>query len=233
MDEQKQPSDPYRRLLESHGVAVEFQKVLEIRWCNQKALLQLLGSSCRHSGIIVTSQKVAAAILSAMTLDAMDASWWTVPVYCVGPATRQSMESLGFKLCNGHESENADRLAEYIRDRHPPGPQPLLFLVGDKTRDAIPTVLEEAQLPVARLQLYETTNVAIDSTQLAGKICVLFSPSGLASISTPESLVWISIGPTSQAALAHLGIAAVQASSPSPQGVWDALQSRFICSDQS
>jgi uroporphyrinogen-III synthase len=87
---------------------------------------------------------------------------------------------------------NAENLAKLIIERMGglgPSAPPLLFLCGDKRRDTLPTLLNEAEIPFLELKVYETRAVP----EARGRVdaflgsfepdwVVLFSPSLASSV---------------------------------------------------
>jgi uroporphyrinogen-III synthase len=139
---------------------------------------------------------------------------------------------LSFQKCQGEECGNANALASSIisqRSQLSHFPTSFLFLTGDKTKSTISESLISAGFHVELLQVYETRNQDINLLDLIGSTVILFSPSGIPSLGknieaiTAANINWISIGPSTFKALFDIGIQSVQAESPNPDGVVNAL----------
>lgn len=92
--------------------------------------------------------------------------WKETPFYVVGHATEKVLSScsdlpLAPSKILGAESGNGEALAHFIvsdcsnQDPDTERP-PLLYLTGDKNRETLPQILNDAGLSCAKLQVYET-----------------------------------------------------------------------------
>jgi len=129
------------------------------------------GWRAQYGGIIFTSQRAVEAfgmiVGSVRThTNAIDELLPPeLPLYVVGPATARGLRTLDLK-CNiiGEECGNGEALARYILQHYNDSPAqkqtfgglPLLFLVGEKRRDIIPTTLQSQELsPQQRIAVHE------------------------------------------------------------------------------
>lgn len=163
----------------------------------------------QYGGLIFTSQRAVEAF-SDIVEDIRRAGKYSidellppkVPLYVVGPATARGLRALGLDCpIVGEHSGNGDALAGFIlehyhdiyKDSEKP---PLLFLVGEKRRDVIPTRLQSEDLPEERrsrvdeLVIYETGEMqsfkldfstiwqAQQVAQVQHQWVVVFSPTG-------------------------------------------------------
>ncbi|KAF1979942.1 tetrapyrrole biosynthesis, uroporphyrinogen III synthase [Bimuria novae-zelandiae CBS 107.79] len=193
-----------------------FVPVLEHRF-KQAALDQVyqhiidrafIGDRPKYGAIIFTSQRAVEAFARIVEeirrkgpelLEACFPSH--TPLYVVGPATARGLKSLNLHCpVLGEETGNGEVLAAFIlkhyntlyKGDNKPG---LLFLVGDKRRDIIPTTLQspelgtEERLGVDELEIYETgemrsfksnfTSIWQENTKKGVRQwVVVFSPSG-------------------------------------------------------
>ena len=224
------PKDEYEEVFRSEDYICEFVAPLQSSFCGLDALYDALYSSSepKWSGIICTSQRAVEALQQCMKgKESEKIVNGVIDVYAVGPATASKMQKLGFNKVRGSDaSGNAEQLAEFIingRDRSLLLEKPLLFLVGDKTRDVMVDKLTIAQIPVTTLQVYKTEQRSDAISELNSIItranqqngvfwCVFFSPSGidvvkdcLLSISEIEIIRIASIGQTTAKHARSLG----------------------------
>jgi len=253
--------DPYGIALREAGYEAIYLPVLAHRLTNIPELRRIIesGASSHYSGLVFTSQRAVEAWKEAWTGVAdpeslNDPGCTTLPFYTVGPATAAALQRLpGHAVPSLHlilgaqEAGNAIALADFVSARHrqwlPEASsslvRPLLYLVGDKTKDTLSNQLGKASIPLEELQVYET----YPSPQLEQdiqRIChasrpafdwiVLFSPSG-AKLVLPhfskESLPKLAaIGPTTRDYLVHTARVScdAMADAPNPASLVKALQ---------
>ncbi|KAL5113445.1 hypothetical protein ACEQ8H_008672 [Pleosporales sp. CAS-2024a] len=184
------PTDSYEELFASlHGPAYApvFVPVLEHRF--KRAALDQVRQHVTARGLvprsshglatygalIFTSQRAVEAFAEIVADLRRDPSHHvddllpeSLPFYVVGPATARGLRALNLTCpILGDETGNGDALAAYVLQHYNniypgPGKPPLLFLVGDKRRDIIPTTLQAHHLgdgrrcKVDELVIYET-----------------------------------------------------------------------------
>jgi uroporphyrinogen-III synthase len=157
------------------------------------------------------------------------AGWEGTTAYAVGPKTADELRALSFEV-EGEEAGTAEALAADIVADAPE--KPLLFLCGNRRRDALPDRLTAEGVAFEEVVAYEThprTDLSLpppgDDTWLA-----FFSPSGLEAAQRAEvdgSLAdyhCAALGPTTAEALEQAGLTpAAVAPAPSPDGLVDAI----------
>jgi uroporphyrinogen-III synthase len=165
----------------------------------------------KYGGIIFTSQRAVEALTTVVgrirkqSLPLDELLPHHVPFYVVGPATARGLSAL--ELASpilGEETGNGEALAQFILKHYnslwhgsskTPKP-PLLFLVGEKRRDIIPTTLQSTslepshQIGVNELVVYETGEMQLFESEFtstwrknqkngtASQWVVVFSPTG-------------------------------------------------------
>ncbi|KAI0826489.1 tetrapyrrole biosynthesis uroporphyrinogen III synthase [Trametes gibbosa] len=130
----------------------------------------------RYAGVIVTSARACEAwrvVIQGLSEDIAHSSdgiapfWSTIPFYVVGAATASTLTSIASSfptspyvphdIRGGAESGTAEKLARFIiTDLPESGSKQLLYLTGDKNRDTLPKILDEAGLKLESLQVYAT-----------------------------------------------------------------------------
>lgn len=256
--------DPYSVLLSSAGYAAAFLPVLAHRLHNIERLRGLLPSFGEYSGLVFTSQRAVeawseawAGVSPGTSNEQVWSKGWTgLPHYCVGLATASALNrQLPVKaappielILGAKQSGNAAALADFIvasRSQRPVSSsiqgKPLLYLVGDKTKDTLATLLSRAEIPLGQIQVYETfpcptlqADIAhILHTEQGGSRfdwTVFFSPSGaklvLPHISQSAMPKIAAIGPTTRDYLANeinVPIGAM-ADAPTPEALVEAIQ---------
>ncbi|KAK4701395.1 uroporphyrinogen-III synthase, partial [Phenoliferia sp. Uapishka_3] len=179
------PSDPYHTTTPRPNRTF-YLPVLDTQFTHLDHLSQIIkaGPTNRYSGVIITSQRAVDAWAIATTshsstststqppppspssspspspTPSSNTSWVSIPWFPIGVASQTAIQKQLFDpppLCVGAGSGTANNLAEAIKDHFPTPPDlPILYLVGDKNRDTIPTVLQEAGIQLDRVQVYET-----------------------------------------------------------------------------
>jgi len=222
--------DRYVSALGQEGLEAMCEPVLAFAFPRQDELHRRLASSGRYAGLIATSPRAATALGRVFADRAsLVQAWSGRRAYAVGPKTAERLQALGLHP-QGAETGSAQALAAHIVEDAPAGP--LLFLAGNRRRDALPEALRAANVPFDELVVYEThprtgfTLPPADGTTWL----VFFSPSGLEAVERAhgegiEGYRIAAIGPTTADALTAAGhsVEAV-AETPSPEGVAVALR---------
>ncbi|GMF33875.1 unnamed protein product [Phytophthora fragariaefolia] len=197
-----------RRQLTAH-----FTDVLTFEYLHAAELLDVLTHLGRYSGILVTSPRSAIAVdrvvngLDAERKQQVLSKLRATPVFSVGAATSRELLPLGV-VCRGDDAGSADVLAEYLhQDGVLPADckeKPMMFLCGDKRRDALPDSFRSRNLPLEELVVYQTCpvpNIEFPAECQVPDWIVFFSPSGL-KVVKDLPLPWESIR---KAAIGTLG----------------------------
>jgi uroporphyrinogen-III synthase len=207
--------DNYESALLNAGYTPVFLPVLSHNLVNINKITNTLAGDTAdedqsYSGVVFTSQRAAEA-WSQAGKDALEAnrqpsqSWQKIPFYAVGPATAASLTRLHPSIrphpsliLGADESGSAERLAGFIRTSHKKTQQqqqqptkstfPLLYLVGDKRKDSLPSLLSEQGIEMHEIQAYETyqsptfeadySALLDDNSQNSFEWIIFFSPSG-------------------------------------------------------
>lgn len=171
--------DRYEATFASAGYLPVSIPVLQTAFTNLPHLACII-STGGYSGVIVTSARACEAwqaavqtILSSSTTDISNSSWSTIPFYVVGKATASALSSLPHLfpplyhhllpspiMIHGQESGNAGELANFIVEDVKANGQKnsnLLYLTGDKNRETLGSILNDASLKFDALQTYGTT----------------------------------------------------------------------------
>ncbi|ETS85523.1 hypothetical protein PFICI_03548 [Pestalotiopsis fici W106-1] len=123
----------------------------------------------QYGGLIFTSQRAVEGFAKLVEEGQDDEKWpylHDIPIYTVGPATTRALRAISQTpplQVFGEHTGNGDALAPYIQQHYGewyaerPTKPALLFLVGEKRRDIIPTALMDPSLPPeTRIQVDET-----------------------------------------------------------------------------
>lgn len=221
--------DPYLSAFEEAGLRAVCEPVLAFDFPNQSALLSSLHQRERFFGLVATSPRVATALDRAFATDPDLADrWHGAPAYAVGPKTGARLDEIGFHAL-GMNSGSAGELSKRIRDDAPS--DSLLFLCGNRRRDALPNRLGRAGIPFEELVVYRTrARKRLDvPAPSASAWLVFFSPSGLEAVRRDRSVDAsnyriAAIGPTTAGALEDSGLfVEAVAPTPSPEGLVTAI----------
>lgn len=210
-------------------------------------------AASRFAGVVFTSQRAVEAWAKAGQAILEDTAngqlaWRNTPFYAVGPATASALLRLDSRLrplpsliLGAEESGSAERLASYITSRSSDMPDsPLLYLVGDKRKDTLPSLLRQQGISMHEIRAYETfqsNSFEADYEGLRKQVpfewIVFFSPSGaklllpLLQHSTVDLVPRLAaIGPTTRDYLVeqcNLEVCAM-ADSPNPKSLVNAIR---------
>ncbi|KAK7033040.1 Uroporphyrinogen-III synthase [Favolaschia claudopus] len=178
--------DRYEAAFSVAKYAVSSVPVLETVFVNSKALADVVGSESQYRGVIITSGRASEAWATAVAnLESeqfgSDAHFWsTTPFYVVGKSTASVLMAIqtahpNSPLCpvdiRGDSSGTSEQLAKFILgdlDTLPPSSEqkPFLYLTGDKNRDTLPKILQDADVELSALQVYQTQGSSTFSDDL-------------------------------------------------------------------
>lgn len=220
-----QPSDPYEAALSKAGFRTRSIPVLSFEPTGQEALADRLSHPERFGGLIITSPRSARIVAEHLDNSDRRDGWMARPAYAVGPRTAGILRDAGFEPV-GEESGTGEELAAVVIATYV-AELPLLFLAGDRRRDAIPEALAGAGTPLEELTVYRTTPVDLGELDVTPEWVVLFSPSGVeawSGLGSRPDVRYAAIGETTATALSDAGfeVGAV-AAHPTPASLVDAI----------
>ncbi|KAI8812118.1 tetrapyrrole biosynthesis, uroporphyrinogen III synthase [Cladochytrium replicatum] len=186
-------------------------------------LLSLLNSPASYRALIATSQVALASLAHALQNTSTQEPWLSKPIYVVGESTAAAARALQFTDIRGEDSGSANALAQLVLAESRRSDPPLLFLVGDKTRDVITRTLKDGCVQVETVQVYRTCPDERFEESMVDALgdrppswVVFFSPSGVdvAAEALARREWWVggrvrvgSVGPTTTEGLRRHGIA--------------------------
>ncbi len=206
--------------------------VLRFDFLAEETLRARLAHPSRYGGLVLTSPRAVEALEKALRwLPNQSAAWEMKPAYAVGPRTGEALEALGFAP-EGEESGGAEALAARIIRERAGEETPLLFLSGNRRRDALPDALQKSGVPFEEETVYEThTRADLNFSEMeAPAWLAFFSPSGVEAVQKARGLSMdtvkkVAIGPTTAAALAQVGWRAdAVAGAPAPEALAGAIR---------
>lgn len=191
------------------GLVAACAPVLAFTFPHQDDVRRALSRRARYAGLVVTSPRAVEAVRRGFDAapDCRDA-WADAPAFAVGAATAAAVREVGL-VPRGHDAGSATELARVITASSLASER-LLFLCGNRRRDALPDALRAAHVDVDEVEAYVTTprtdlTIPDGVTWLA-----FFSPSGIEAVrqSDVDASAYrvAAIGPTTAAALRNAGI---------------------------
>ena len=222
--------DRYLKACRQAGLEAVCEPVLAFQFPRQDRLRACLDSPDSYAGLIATSPRAVTALARVLSAhDAIAQEWKERPAYAVGPKTAARFRALGLQP-QGADAGTAQSLAARIVADAPD--EPLLFLSGNRRREALPRALQAAGVSFDELVVYEThvrSDIDVPAPEEAPWL-VFFSPSGLDAVRQAADVDvrdyrLAAIGPTTAEALEDEGhtVEAV-ADTPSPDGLVAALR---------
>ena len=212
--------DRYVAAFATAGFAARSVPVLRFECVGRGVASEVIAQANTFSGLICTSPR---AIEAVRGLDL--SGWQEKPAFAVGPTTAEAMRALGLHP-EGEEAGEAETLAAVIAAHR--FDRPLLFLCGDRRRDALPDALRAARIAFEERVVYRTQPDASawhESSDRLPDWVVFFSPSGVEAVQAVAGFPWnrvrkAAIGPTTADALRAAGFApAAVAATPTPEAL--------------
>jgi uroporphyrinogen-III synthase len=214
--------DRYVRAFREIGMDAVCEPALQFHYPRPDVLHLRLSQRDRYGGLVVTSPRALTAVSNVFGEDdAVRQAWIMARTYTVGPRTAARARELDLHP-RGEEAGSAGALVKVIEADAPS--RPLLFLSGDRRRDALPDGLSHAGVAFDELEVYRTevrTGLRLppDASWLA-----VFSPSGLDALERSgvdlSAVRLAAIGPTTARHLRDAGHAvAAVAPEPTPQAL--------------
>ncbi|XP_073408876.1 uroporphyrinogen-III synthase isoform X2 [Dendrobates tinctorius] len=240
-------SDPYVQELSSHGYQTTLIPVLSFTFVSLEHLSDKLTHPENYAGLIFTSPRAVEAVKLCLenSKDAWEHSlrekWNCKSIYVVGKATAALVDDLGLSS-EGEASGNAEKLADLICSKQVAYSAPILFPCGSLKREVLPKKLQEENVPLESITVYQTAQHPDIRSSLTdyftkegipGSI-VFFSPSGVKfclklvqqlSNDRVNQIKFAAIGPTTSEAMVAGGLAvSCTARNPTPQDLADGLK---------
>ncbi|XP_069610060.1 uroporphyrinogen-III synthase [Ranitomeya imitator] len=240
-------SDPYVKELSSHGYQTTLIPVLSFTFVSLEQLSDKITHPENYAGLIFTSPRAVEAVKLCLenNKDAWEHSlrekWNCKSIYVVGKATAALVDDLGLSS-EGEASGNAEKLADLICSKQIFYSVPILFPCGSLKREVLPKKLQEKNVPLESITVYQTAQHPDIRSSLTdyftkegvpGSV-VFFSPSGVKfclelihqlSNDRVNQIMFAAIGPTTSEAMVARGLAvSCTAQNPTPQDLADGLK---------
>jgi uroporphyrinogen-III synthase len=189
----------------------------------------------QYAGLVCTSPRAARAVAAALgqQRDARQSAWQEKLAFAVGPKTAKALRESGLSP-TGEDAGDAAALAEQIvQAEGNASAHPLLFLCGNRRREALPRRLRAEGVAFEECVAYETHQRdgpwlgAVDGD--APEWAVFFSPSGVEAVRRAqepggEAVRKAALGPTTAGALREVGWPPeAVAASPTPAALAEAV----------
>ncbi|XP_054258634.1 uroporphyrinogen-III synthase-like isoform X4 [Macrosteles quadrilineatus] len=231
--------DPYVSALTEQGYSVLTVPVLELKYRNLIVLKEKLDRPEKYGGMILSNPRCVQAIAEAVGgAEGLPEEWRERPAYTVGETTAQLASELLELDTSDTASANAASLASIILKKR--SLYPLLLPSGNVNLDTMDRLLSKGGVPTDLVEVYTTVphprveeNLRSVLEQSIPHYIVYFSPSGvhtsypiLKEAVDVEKTKWISIGPTTGAAIESYGIkVSASAAKPTPECLAAAIAS--------
>jgi uroporphyrinogen-III synthase len=207
--------------------------VLTFEFPHQDRVRGCLSTPDAYAALVATSPRAVTAVARVFDAHpALQKRWQGRTAFAVGPSTARAWNDLGL-IPEGQSAGGADALVEHIAASVSATEQPLLFLSGNRRRDALPEGLAAHNIPYHEQEAYVTVPRSDLSLPALGDDrpmwVVFFSPSGLDAVQQSsvalDSYRVGAIGPTTARRLRAEGLRVdAVAETPSPPGLAAALQ---------
>jgi uroporphyrinogen-III synthase len=237
--------DRYERALRERGFRATCRPVLRFAFAGDDDFGgDDAGAALRHpdrwAGLVLTSPRAAQALEEMLRwLPDQVAAWEAKPAFAVGPKTAAELRAGGLAP-TGEESGDAEALGSVIAknvrsNEEAAAERPLLFLCGNRRREALPNRLRAEEVPFEERVVYETHLrtgpwlTSDGSDEAFPEWAVFFSPSGVEAVQQSNEAGWAAVrtaalGSTTAAALREAGWPpAAVAQVPSPDALAEAL----------
>ncbi|XP_075699231.1 uroporphyrinogen-III synthase isoform X2 [Rhinoderma darwinii] len=243
-------SDPYVQELSSHGYQTTLIPVLSFTFVSLEQLYDKLSRPECYEGLIFTSPRAVGAVKLCLESNkevwehSLKDKWTSKCVYVVGKATAALVNELGLSS-EGEASGNAEKLADLICLKQISYSAPILFPCGSLKREILPKRLQEKNVPLESITVYQTAQHPDIRSSLTdyftkdgipGSI-VFFSPSGVKFClkfiqellkGRANEIKFAAIGPTTSEAMVAKGLnVSCTAQHPTPQDLAEGLKTIF------
>lgn len=112
--ESENASDKFSPLLIKNNFIVIYVKTLEFVYTSLEHLKQKLDTPSAYSGLIFATPRSVGAVSKALCASvSISPVWKEKRNFVVGETTKEAASRLGL-ICEGHQSGNANNLADYI-----------------------------------------------------------------------------------------------------------------------
>ncbi|XP_051883472.1 uroporphyrinogen-III synthase [Pristis pectinata] len=236
-------ADPYVQEFASHGLQATLVPVLSFEFISLQDLSRKLERPEAYGGLIFTSPRAVDAVKLCLGEKVIREAWYNhslreqwneKSIYVAGRSTANLVKEIGLSTL-GEESGNAENLAAYICSKESSNSLPLLFLCGTLKRETLPRCLNENNVPLESITVYQTSphpsfQQALNdyfSEQGIPASITFFSPSGVRfCLKTIKKLAgdsinqikFAAIGSTTAEAMASAGLTVnCTAEKPTPQ----------------
>lgn len=180
--------DEYKIALENRGYKVKFIPVLDFGFKNLEQLGKCLETPDNYMGLVFTSPRSVAATKTASGTSGLSADWKNKRNFCVGESTHRLILEEFEMDAEGKLTGNANSLSALILETvqlRGDDAKPFLFPCGNLKTDTLPTRLEENDLKIEAIEVYETVahseleeSLDLVITDPTVEYLVFFSPSG-------------------------------------------------------
>jgi uroporphyrinogen-III synthase len=205
-------------LLEDEGAHVLHVPLLElVPPEDARPLLAAAESIQRYAWVVFASASAVEALMEALRESGTLEQLGLVRLAVVGPRTARAVEGYGLKVAAESPSGTAEALAEVLRPALRPGDE-VLLPAAEEGRRELEDALREQGARVTRVTAYRTRTTALPEEARALLDAAPPDVALFASPRTAESFLeeagrerlgtarLVAIGPTTAAALAHLGL---------------------------
>uniref|UniRef100_A0A1B6K0Q8 Uroporphyrinogen-III synthase n=1 Tax=Homalodisca liturata TaxID=320908 RepID=A0A1B6K0Q8_9HEMI len=229
--------DPYVKVLADKGFTVQTIPVLEFKFKNLIVLKEKLDRPDRYGGLILSNPRCVQAVADAVGgADELPEEWRELPVFAVGETTARQAKDL-LNICTTTSGNVATLTTMIVQKR---SLNPLLLPTGNIQLDTMDRLLTKQGVATDMVEVYTTVPhpQIEENLQAALEVCVphyvvYFSPSGVHSsypilkeVVDVKETKWISIGPTTGAAIESHGLkVSASASKPTPDCLAEAIAS--------
>ncbi|MFT5143567.1 MAG: uroporphyrinogen-III synthase [Rhodothermales bacterium] len=165
--------EPYLAAFRQAGVEASCLDVMTFSYVGVEAMRLALRQPERFGGLVVTSPRTTEAWRRDDEARSLLSGWAAHPTYAVGPRTAAEARALGLEP-EGQAQGGAQALASYITGNRPD--KPLLFCCGRPRQPDLPTRLEQADIPVEEVVVYESTLLLEPPAGPVPDVVVFFSP---------------------------------------------------------
>eukprot|EP00731_Ephydatia_muelleri_P011725 Em0006g619a len=145
--------------MQEAGFSVKFIPTLHFDFVSQRELSDAVSNLSHYSGLILTSQTAVEACSRALPVG-VPKGWSSMPIFVVGTATAEAAHSQLAVIPEGGTHGTAKLLAgaiiEYFKGVDRAELKPLLFPCSDLHMETLPSILQEAGLPLRSIVSYQT-----------------------------------------------------------------------------
>lgn len=184
---------------EEAGIVIDTESLIETHSIVDQGIAEEIRKyATENISVVFTSMNAVEAVIDVLELDGITPDW---TIYSMGGITQQIIKNYFGESEIIANATNSTELAELIIENEE---EEIVFFCGNQRRDELPAMLQESNILLNEVIVYETLEIPVKIAKEYNGI-LFFSPSAVRSFFSanklPQSTVLFAIGKTTADAL--------------------------------